>query len=98
MLIPMKQQDDRTPEQKKTHILAIAATDSFMSGWGEARGGKSKVAWAYNPNEIDRSKLLCWVRKRSEMKDVNEVDLTTYRPKAAHFHIYVVEKNHPSQK
>ena len=34
-------QDDRTPEQKKTHTLIVLATDRFMSGWGMAKNGVS---------------------------------------------------------
>jgi hypothetical protein len=30
-------EDDRTPEQKQTHRVLVLGTDSFMSGWGQAR-------------------------------------------------------------
>lgn len=92
-------QDDRTPEQKKTHRLAVVARDKFMSGWGGARGGASRCAWAVAP-DANLDKLEKWVRSRSEMRHVNVVDLTTYRPPrgTAHFHIYTCEKGHPSQR
>ena len=35
------------------------------------------------------------MRGRSEMKYVNIVELRTYRPRAAHFHIYTVNDSHP---
>lgn len=89
--------DDRTVEQQKTHIHAIVARDSFMSGWGGAKGGNSRVAWAYASN-ADGEKLLAWVRGRSDMKNVNYARLDQYRaPKGtAHFHIYVAGAGHPA--
>lgn len=81
-------QDDRTPEQKLTHTWLITATDRFMSGWGGARGGASKCAWACKPEHA--SHVLDWVRSRSEMKYVNSTNGAWY-PRAAHVHIYVVE-------
>lgn len=86
-------QDDRTPEQKRTHILAIVARDKFMSGWGGARSGFSRCAWAVDPKEVNPDRVFNWVKSRSEMKYVNLVDLRTYRaPRGtAHFHVYVCE-------
>jgi hypothetical protein len=39
-----------------------------------------------------------WVSSREEMRNVNIVNLNTYRaPRGtAHFHIYVVTENHPA--
>lgn len=31
--------DDRTDEQRKTHLLAVVGTDPGMSGWCEAEDG-----------------------------------------------------------
>ena len=42
----MKRVDDRTSEEMKTHQIIVAGTDSFMSGWGEAKGGVSYAGWA----------------------------------------------------
>lgn len=39
--------DDRTAEQRQTHVWGVVARDKFMSGWGLARGGASRCAWAY---------------------------------------------------
>ena len=91
----MEKKDDRTPEQYKTHYLAVVARDKFMSGWGGAKNGASRCAWACGP-DVDIDKMERWVRNRSEMKYVSVVDLRTYRPPAgtAHFHIYVANKNH----
>jgi hypothetical protein len=91
-------QDDRTPEQKKTHTRAIVATDRFMSGWGGASKGLSKCAWAYDPNTQDAAALLAWVEARREMKYVNFATLAKYRPgpRCEHFHIYVAGDNHPA--
>jgi len=93
----MATQDDRTEEQKKTHRLAIVARDKFMSGWGGASGGASRCAWACHP-EVNTDRVFDWVRNRSEMRCVNVVDLSTYRPPSgtAHFHIYVCDPGHPA--
>ena len=93
----MEIEDDRTPEQKKTHVWAVVARDKFLSGWGGARHGASRCAWAISDvNLIDD--LEKWVRSRSDMIHVNIVKLDKYRaPKGtAHFHIYVADKNHPA--
>lgn len=88
--------DDRTPEQVKTHTLAIVARDKFMSGWGGARNGASRCAWAFDPSAVNSYRVFNWVKSRSEMSYVNFVDLRTYRaPRGtAHFHIYVCGPDH----
>jgi len=87
-------QDDRTPEEKKTHPILVIGTDSFLSGWGQAKGGKSYAVWACKP-EHERI-VLNWVASRSDMKRVR-VTVDPYRPKGlGHCHIYVVSPNHPS--
>ena len=85
--------DDRTPEQKKTHRLAVVARDSFMSGWGGATGGASRCAWAFNPEEVNSDRVFNWVKSRKEMKFVSLVNINKYRaPRGtAHFHIYVCQ-------
>src|SRR5689334_13408205 len=88
-------QDDRTPEQRKTHVWGVVASDKFMSGWGGTRGGTSRCAWACDSLEqAERTEQ--WVRGRDEMRYVRIVDLRTYRaPRGtAHFHIYVVTPEH----
>ena len=85
--------DDRTPEQRTTHNWLITATDRFMSGWGGARGGASKVAWACKPEHAGH--VLDWVQSRSDMKYVNSTTGKWY-PRAAHVHIYVVDDEHPA--
>ena len=95
----MKLQDDRTEEQKKTHTLAVVASDKFMSGWGGAANGVSRCAWACHP-DVNTDRVFNWVKSRKEMKYVNLVDLRTYRaPKGtAHFHIYVCNPDHTAAK
>lgn len=93
--------DDRTPEQRKTHKWAVVAHDKFLSGWGQAKGGTSRVAWAIADSDIDLlDRLEQWVRNRSEMRYVNVVKLDTYRPPrgTAHFHVYVADREHPGLK
>jgi hypothetical protein len=94
----MIMQDDRTPEQKKTHTWLIIGTDSFMSGWGKANGGKSYAAWACLPEKAER--VFSWVSGRSDMKRVRESSEaygSKWRPSGiGHAHIYVVENDHPA--
>jgi hypothetical protein len=89
----MIKKDDRTPEQRKTHVWGVVAKDKFMSGWGRAEHGASRCAWACPP-EGDINKLERYVRARSEMCYVKVVNLNTYRaPRStAHFHIYVADE------
>ena len=86
--------DDRTEEQKATHLCIVAATDAFMSGWGSAKGGASYVGWACKPEH--ESDVLHWVHSRREMKRVRQVS-SSWRPRGdGHTHIYVVGDNHPA--
>lgn len=88
----MQLQDDRTPEQKISHSVLIAGTDSFLSGWGKARGGTSYAAWACKPGQAE--KVFKWVKSRGEMKRVRYV-ASNWRPSGkGHAHIYVVDEGH----
>jgi len=89
--------DDRTKEQKKTHYLAVVGRDAFLSGWGQAKKGFSRAAWAIAPG-IDVNRIEQWVRSRGDMKHVYLVDLRTYHPPSntVHFHIYVCNEDHPA--
>lgn len=95
----MTKQDDRTPEQKQTHVWGVVARDKFMSNWGGASQGASRCAWACAPG-VNTDRVFNWVNGRSEMIYVNLVDLRTYRPPSgtAHFHIYVCNEGHPATK
>ena len=93
----MKMVDDRTKEQKITHPWLVVGTDSFMSGWGEARNGVSYAAWACQPGEA--RKVMFWVEARGDMKRVRMVSeyARRYRPTGkGHCHIYVVDADHPA--
>lgn len=93
----MQMQDDRTPEQVKTHPILVIGTDSFMSGWGKASDGPSYAAWAATLEDWPR--VFKWVEGRSEMKRVRVV-AGDYRPSArgGHCHIYVVDEDHPATR
>lgn len=88
-------QDDRTAEQKQTHVWAIVARDKFMTGWGRCRSGASRCAWACAPG-VNTDRVFNWVQNRKEMRYVNMVDLRTYRPAQGteHFHVYVCNADH----
>lgn len=81
-------QDDRTPEQRKTHTLIVLMTDSFMSGWGGAGRGPSYAGWACRPEIVDTVERR--IRARGEARRVRVV-LGSYRPRniEGHCHIYV---------
>jgi len=96
----MIKQDDRTEEQKGTHILAVVMKDNLMSGWGEAKGGASRCAWAFDPSKVNSDRVFNWVKSRKEARYVSLIDLRTYRVPCGtvHFHIYVCEPDHPAAK
>lgn len=84
--------DDRTEEQKSTHVWAWVGTDAFMTGWGHARAGKSYAGWAF-PDGYS-SGVESFVRSRSDMKRVRLVYLPDYRPARCHdVHIYVADEH-----
>jgi hypothetical protein len=90
----MKLVDDRTPEQKQSHPVIVAGTDSFMSGWGEAVCGTSYAGWACRLEDAERVKA--WVRKRGDIKRVRVVGNDWKPAGVGHCHIYVVDDNHPA--
>lgn len=92
-------EDDRTPEQQKTHIWGVVARDKALSGLGRAEGGTSRCAWACHPG-VNTDRVENWVRSRSDMQRVSLVDLRAYRPPSgtAHFHIYVCNPDHVAAK
>jgi len=91
----MTVKDRRTTQDRLTHTWLVTATDKSMSGWGLASGGRSKVAWACKPEDLD--KVLSWVEDRDEMKFVNANKADKWRPRNfAHLSFYVVNEGHPS--
>lgn len=89
--------DERTDDQKQTHVAAVVATDPGMSGWGNAPGGLSLAVWACAPG-VDVAKVLQWVENRSDMTDEKEIDLNDWDApaEASHVHIYTVNPGHPA--
>ena len=64
-------QDKRTEEQKATTIGFVNATDSALSGWGNASGGLSYYCIACSSQEqIEAVKR--WFAQREDMKRVAE--------------------------
>src|SRR5574340_1252718 len=88
-------EDDRTPEQKKTHNVIVLMTDRFLSGWGGAGRGPSYAGWACRYEDLDTVER--WVRRRGDALRVRIVR-GNYRPPAreGHCHIYVVKDGHPA--
>ena len=94
MTLSTTREDDRTPAERETHRYGVAMTDAFMSGWGGAEGGASVACWACRPDDLHVVEQ--WVRRRGEARRVRVVELKTWRPKAKHVHVYVVNDGHPS--
>lgn len=90
----MTYEDDRTEEQKQVLTVGVAMTDRCLSGWGGAAGGKSVACWACRPDDLDRVER--WVRGRRDATYVRVVDMRTWRPRAAHTHVYDVYEGHPA--
>ncbi len=88
----MEKQDDRTALERHTHSIIVVGTDSFLSGWGAAEGGRSLAGWACRPEDVD--KVEAWVRARSDMRRV-KIRYNNYKPKGpGHYHIYCVRPGH----
>lgn len=88
-------EDGRTDEQRARLHLAVVMTDAFMSEWGGAEGGMSYAAWACAEEHLDA--VEAWVSSRREARRVRIVDLRSWRPRAAHTHIYPVDApSHPA--
>ena len=93
-------QDDRTPEQKASLNWLVVGTDSFLSGWGQAKGGSSYAAWACRDHK-HAERVAEWVKGRSDMKRVRIVK-EPYRVRSSHcsadcvhLHIYVGSECNP---
>lgn len=96
-------QDDRDEKEIVTHTRGVIARDTFLSGWGKAKGKTSYAVWAYDPNVLRGAAILSNIKDRDEMRNVNIVELTTpkgkdtysHLPPRGHIHIYVMNPGHP---
>jgi hypothetical protein len=87
--------DRRTAEQMVTHRWLVCGTDTFLSGWGGAKRGRSLAAWACRREHLE--KVERWVRGRSDMKRVRvEVGKLPFTKSGDHLSVYVVEPGHPA--
>jgi hypothetical protein len=88
-------QDDRTEEQKKEYTYLIGGRDSCLSGWGLASNGSSYAYWACKKEDVE--KVLSWVSKRSDMRNVGVYrNNPPYKASRHHVHVYMVEDGHPA--
>lgn len=62
-------EDRRTEEEKAATRLFVVATDSALSGWGSARGGRSLYALACR-SEDEAATVEANLRRRPEMRRV----------------------------
>ena len=71
-------------------LMVVTATDRFMSGWGKAKGGLSKVGWVCAAQDLNETHSM--VKGRSEMKYVNYTLYKDHRPRnCKHFSYYLVD-------
>ena len=87
-------QDDRTPEQRQTHIWGIVANDKFMSNWG-ACPGKSVAIWALQDYDEAENFLKYIKNRRKCMKYLRLVNLTNYKIRPC-YHCHIYPTNLPS--
>lgn len=81
--------DDRTAEERDATIGFWVATDSFLSGWGQAKG-RSLVACPV-VSAADREVVEQRFDRRGEFKRVRYCSGKEYRPRLGpgdHLHIY----------
>lgn len=83
-----------------SHRVLVGGVDSFMSGWGDADGGKSYAFWGCRPE--DEVAVREWVGHRDEIRRVRVVvHSTTSKPPVQmsardHCHVYHVREGHPA--
>jgi hypothetical protein len=83
-------QDDRTAVEVEQTLGFVVATDTFLSGWGDAKNGRSIVACPIVSDQ-DLHKVEEVFDRRPEFLRVRFVEGQTYRPKLGthdHLHIY----------
>lgn len=86
-------EDNRTPTEKISHRFLVVMTDTWMSGWGDARRGGSYAAWACEDLKT-AERVADRVRGRSDASRVRIVHDRGYRPRCAHFQVYTVDEHH----
>lgn len=90
----MELKDDRTQAERKTHSLLVGGNDSFMSGWGSAKGGISYAFWACTFEQVD--KVEQWVRSRGDIKYARIQSNPPRGHEHDHCHIYTIKDGHPA--
>jgi hypothetical protein len=85
--------DRRTPDQVTTHNWLVVATDTFLSGRGAPGSKYSYAAWACDTLEA-AERVADRVRKRCDSSRVRIVHEGGYRPRCAHFQVYVIDEGH----
>jgi len=85
-------EDRRTYEQRETHKWLVVATDRFLSGWGQAKGGTSVCAWACTTH-MEAAQAMREIGSRSDMRRTRLVydGPRRYRPRTPckHFSVYI---------
>ena len=92
--------DERTEEHSLLTDV-VGGTDTFMSGWGRAEGGRSLAFWACEPSQTPTVRR--WVMGREEFRNVRSLHCPigvrpTQLSKHDHCHIYIVGEGHPALK
>lgn len=88
-------EDRRTDQQRETLRYLVSARDTFLSGWGRAKGGASLAVWACSASDVEA--VYRWVLSRPEMRHVSvDKDKLPRRRNVAHVSIYPVQAGHPA--
>ncbi len=83
--------DRRTEAQKQRLTLLVVGTDKVLSGWGQARGGASFLAFACDSKTLDQ--VLKMARDRTDLYRVRVVidsRGSPYRPSRTCKHLSIV--------
>ena len=108
----MKQiiKDERTADEKQHQQYFVMGTDTFMSGWGQAKDMVSYAVWVFD-SEDNMPKYLKWVKSRGDMKNImsgttknlefliNQMALNLKRRNngiGQHISIYQTTEHHPA--
>jgi len=100
--------DDRDENQKMTHDTLVIGSDSFLSGWRQARGRGSCAAWAIDVSAVSLDRVrshianrigITYVIVRHCFGDATPEKLGLANSCASYdLHIYVIDSSHPYSK
>lgn len=72
----------------------VVGEDTFLTGWGKSRKGRSFAAWACNGDQVHDVEK--WVNGRSDMENIRVLSGALKTKPDDHVHVYKVGPKHPS--